>query len=185
MLRQVSELVELMATNRLNGGDMADDDEISDAIPREMLSRSKRHLEGRSRRMSSDSMSRSMRDLASGSLGRAAGLFAGGGNPLENAALGSSHADDEEALRWAALEKLPTYNRVRTSIFYKQTGSVRQVDVQKDLSTADMHHLLHKLHHTSGTEEDHLLVRLRKRLDRLVCTTHMIPSTSICNFDVI
>lgn len=158
-----------------------DDDEIRNGIPGGTLSRSRRHSEGRSLRISSDSMSRSMRDLASGSLGRAAGLFAGGGNPLENAALGSSHADDEEALRWAALEKLPTYNRVRTSIFQKHAGSVREVDVQKDLSTADMHHLLHKLHHTSGNEDDHLLVRLRKRLDRLVCTTHMIPPTSIYN----
>jgi len=29
--------------------------------------------------------------------------------------------DDEEALRWAAIERLPTYNRVRTAILYSST----------------------------------------------------------------
>jgi hypothetical protein len=123
----------------------------------------------------SQSMSRSVRGGGdtgiSGSLGRAGSysLF-GGSNPLEAAAMGSTNRadDDEEALRWAALEKLPTYDRVRTSILQKHTGSIRQVDVQKDLSMDDIHHLLHKLHRTTG-EDEQLLVKLRKRLDRYVC----------------
>ena len=122
----------------------------------------------------SQSMSRSVRGGEtgiSGSLGRAGSysLF-GGSNPLEAAAMGSTNraGDDEEALRWAALEKLPTYDRVRTSILQKHTGSIRQVDVQKDLSMDDIHHLLHKLHRTT-TEDEQLLVKLRKRLDRYVC----------------
>ena len=118
----------------------------------------------------SQSMSRSVRggDTGiSGSLGRAGSysLF-GGSNPLEESS--NRVGDDEEALRWAALEKLPTYDRVRTSILQKHTGSIHQVDVQKDLSMDDIHHLLHKLHRTTG-EDEQLLVKLRKRLDRYVC----------------
>jgi len=122
----------------------------------------------RSRR-SSRSMSRA--DFRSSSLRGSTGAtnfnIFGGGNPLESA-LGSSHAeDDEQALRWAALEKLPTFNRLRASIFQKHTGSVRQVDVQKDLSTADFHHLLDKLHRKAADEDEQLFVKMRQRLDRV------------------
>lgn len=128
----------------------------------------------RSRR-SSRSMSSGMRaDFRSSSLSRSTGAtnfnIFGGGNPLESA-LGSSHAeDDEQALRWAALEKLPTFNRLRASIFQKHTGSVRQVDVQKDLSTADFHHLLDKLHRKAADEDEQLFVKMRQRLDRCAPT---------------
>ena len=52
----------------------------------------------------------------------------------------TSHSDeDEEALRWAAIEKLPTYDRLRTSIlmnFVEQHGQSphggsKEVDVRK------------------------------------------------------
>lgn len=114
-------------------------------------------------------ISRSLRAADTG-IGGSLGSFSmfGGSNPLEAAAMGSSKraGDDEEALRWAALEKLPTYDRVRTSILRKDTGSLREVDVQKDLSMDDIHHLLHKLHRATGEEDEQLLVKLRKRLDR-------------------
>lgn len=131
-------------------------------------------LSSRSRR----SLSSSMRaDFRSSSLSRSTGgtnfnIF-GGGNPLEST-MGSSYAeDDEQALRWAALEKLPTFNRLRASIFQKHTGSIRQVDVQKDLSTADFHHLLDKLHRKAADEDEQLFVKMRQRLDRCAPThTH-------------
>lgn len=131
-------------------------------------------LSSQSRR-SSRSLSSSMRaDFRSSSLSRSTGTanfnIFGGGNPLESA-MGSSHAeDDEQALRWAALEKLPTFNRLRASIFQKNTGSVRQVDVQKDLSTADFHHLLDKLHRKAADEDEQLFVKMRQRLDRCAPT---------------
>lgn len=129
-------------------------------------------LSSRSRR-SSRSMSSSMRaDFRSSSLTRSTGAtnfnIFGGVNPLETAMVSSHAADDEEALRWAALEKLPTFNRLRASIFQKHTGSIRQVDVQKDLSTADFHHLLDKLHRKAADEDEQLFVKMRQRLDR--CT---------------
>ena len=43
--------------------------------------------------------------------------------------------EDEEVLKWAAIEKLPTYDRLRTSImqFYEEneTGINKEVDVRK------------------------------------------------------
>lgn len=114
-------------------------------------------LVNRSRRMSG-SMSRSTRE----SLSNYPTAF--GANPLESALRQSNHAYDEEALRWAALEKLPTYDRLRTSVFQKHSGSVRQVDV-KDLSKEDFRHLLQKAQRNADAEDEQLIVKLRKRLD--------------------
>ncbi|XP_024394096.1 ABC transporter G family member 29 isoform X2 [Physcomitrium patens] len=106
----------------------------------------------------SGSMSRSTRE----SLSNYPTAF--GANPLESALRQSNHAYDEEALRWAALEKLPTYDRLRTSVFQKHSGSVRQVDV-KDLSKEDFRHLLQKAQRNADAEDEQLIVKLRKRLD--------------------
>ncbi|KAI3727264.1 hypothetical protein L1987_67076 [Smallanthus sonchifolius] len=56
----------------------------------------------------SRSVSKGMEDVFS--------MGGGGGSPYYQRSSPSSLAD-EEALRWAALEKLPTYNRIRTTIF--------------------------------------------------------------------
>ncbi|KAE8767257.1 Histidine kinase 5 [Hordeum vulgare] len=39
--------------------------------------------------------------------------------------------DDEEALRWAALEKLPTYDRARTTVLAIPEGELKEVNVDK------------------------------------------------------
>uniref|UniRef100_A0A0D3H5G1 ABC transporter domain-containing protein n=1 Tax=Oryza barthii TaxID=65489 RepID=A0A0D3H5G1_9ORYZ len=39
--------------------------------------------------------------------------------------------DDEEDLRWAALEKLPTYDRARTALLAMPDGELREVNVQR------------------------------------------------------
>jgi hypothetical protein len=127
--------------------------------------------EGARPRMSSasrrQSMSRSMRSMSARSSlsARGVGLF-GGSNPFESAARGSAASNDEDELRWAALEKLPTFNRLRTSVLTKDSGSARQVDVQ-DLSTGDFAHLVEKFHRSTDDENQQLLVKLRQRLDRV------------------
>lgn len=43
----------------------------------------------------------------------------------------SSHAeDDEEALTWATLEKLPTYDRLRKGILTGAAGECQEVDIE-------------------------------------------------------
>ncbi|KAF4377403.1 hypothetical protein F8388_013749 [Cannabis sativa] len=41
------------------------------------------------------------------------------------------NGEDEEALRWAALERLPTYKRVRRGIFKDVVGDTKEVDVSE------------------------------------------------------
>jgi hypothetical protein len=128
---------------------------------------------GRSSRKISFSLSRSRsnaREMTTSnsigpSAGQSYGLFGGSGNPLESASGNSTREEDETDLRWAALEKLPTYNRIRTSILQKHTGSVREVDV-KHLSMADFNHLLQTLHKPTANDEQQLFAKMRKRLDR-------------------
>ena len=97
--------------------------------------------------------------------GQSYGLFGGAGNPLESASRRSTKEEDEADLRWAALEKLPTYKRLRTSILQKHTGSVREVDV-KHLSMADFNHLVQTLHRPPDKEDEQLYTKMRQRLDR-------------------
>jgi hypothetical protein len=103
-----------------------------------------------------------------------------GTNPLESASRQSNHDYDEEALRWAALEKLPTYDRIRTSVFQKHTGSVRQVDV-KDLSMTDFQHLLEKVHRNQEDENEQLVFKMRKRLDRYKTNDFLEDLFPICS----
>lgn len=75
--------------------------------------------------------------------------------------------DDEEALKWAAVERLPTYDRVRTSIFRDPaTGKTKQVDV-RELTPLETNELLQKLIAETQDENNLLLLKLRKRLDKV------------------
>jgi hypothetical protein len=128
---------------------------------------SRRLSQSGSRRLSySQSVGNGIRSL-SATVGGAWGLIGVVDNPLERAsnARREDAMDDEEALKWAAVERLPTYDRVRTSIFHKASGSVRQVDV-RDLSPLETSELLNKLMQESQDENDLLLLKMRRRLDK-------------------
>jgi hypothetical protein len=88
-------------------------------------------------------------------------------NPLERRSVSQREdaMDDEEALRWAAVERLPTYDRVRTSVIQKASGSMKQVDV-RDLTPMEKHELLERLMQHEGDSSNDLLVKMRKRLDK-------------------
>ncbi|KAL3687132.1 hypothetical protein R1sor_013441 [Riccia sorocarpa] len=81
--------------------------------------------------------------------------------------------DDEEALKWAALEKLPTYDRVRTTILENMKGSrVYREQVDLRLMDKDANYgrkLMQKLFNESSTEDDNqkFLVKLRSRIDKV------------------
>lgn len=130
-------------------------------------------MPSRSRR-ASNSMSNSRRE----SFSSYPASQAFGSNPLEAASRQSNREYDEEALKWAALEKLPTYDRIRTSVLKKHTGSVHQVDVQ-DLSMMDFQDLLEKVHRNQEDENEQLVFKMRKRLDRYVQWN--LCTFSICN----
>jgi hypothetical protein len=79
-------------------------------------------------------------------------------------------ADDEEALKWAALEKLPTCDRLRTTILQKSLGSRvvhEEVDVTK-IGFEQRRQIIDNLLRVADQDNERFLVKLRNRIDRCV-----------------
>lgn len=77
----------------------------------------------------------------------------------------SAREDDEEDLRWAALEKLPTYDRARTALLaLLPDGELREVNVRR-LAADEQRALLERV---AGVADDHagFLCMFKERLDR-------------------
>ncbi|GLT80511.1 hypothetical protein SLA2020_519470 [Shorea laevis] len=75
--------------------------------------------------------------------------------------ISSREEDDEEALKWAAIEKLPTYLRVRRGIL---TGE--EVDI-KDLGFLERRNLLERLVKIADEDNEKFLLKLRERIERV------------------
>ncbi|KAJ4757004.1 ABC transporter G family member 36 [Rhynchospora pubera] len=73
--------------------------------------------------------------------------------------------NDEEALMWAALERLPTYARVRTGILNMSEGQQKEVDI-KHLGIIEKKALLDRLLKNAEEENERFLMKLRRRIDR-------------------
>jgi ABC-type Na+ transport system ATPase subunit NatA len=82
----------------------------------------------------------------------------------------SSAQGDEEALHWAALEKLPTFDRLRTAVlrYVGDDGMKRteEIDVTK-LSIDDRQHIIERILHITEEDNERFLAKLRGRLDRV------------------
>ncbi|MCO5560583.1 hypothetical protein L7F22_014198 [Adiantum nelumboides] len=78
--------------------------------------------------------------------------------------------EEEEALRWAALQKLPTYDRLRRAVLSRvmTEGSVQyeEVDVTK-LALADKQQLIQKILCVAEEDNECLLLKLRNRIDKV------------------
>lgn len=74
--------------------------------------------------------------------------------------------DDEEALRWAALERLPTYTRVRRGIFRNIVGESWEVNVD-NLQHDERKVVLDRLFKSVDDNWDNLFNRIRLRFDRV------------------
>lgn len=72
--------------------------------------------------------------------------------------------EDEEALRWAALERLPTYDRVRRGIFRNVLGDSKEIDVS-ELETAEQKLLLDRLISSVDDDPERFFSRMRRRFD--------------------
>ncbi|KAF5776938.1 hypothetical protein HanXRQr2_Chr12g0529841 [Helianthus annuus] len=73
--------------------------------------------------------------------------------------------DDEEALKWASLEKLPTFDRLKKGLLFGSTGPSHEVDVD-NLNFEDRKRLLDRLVHTADEDNEKFLLKLRDRIDR-------------------
>lgn len=72
--------------------------------------------------------------------------------------------DDEEQLKWAALERLPTFDRVRKGILMGNEGQVLEVYV-KTLGTVERKMLLDRLIRVADEDNEKFLRKMKKRLD--------------------
>ncbi|GFY97806.1 pleiotropic drug resistance 11 [Actinidia rufa] len=108
----------------------------------------------------------SRRSMASGSLGEVwqapPDVFTRSGR--------QSGSEDEEELRWAAIERLPTYDRLRKGVLSKilDNGLVvlDEVDVTR-LGAQDKKHLMESILKVVEDDNDKFLRRLRDRTDRV------------------
>ncbi|XP_030543022.1 pleiotropic drug resistance protein 2-like [Rhodamnia argentea] len=82
----------------------------------------------------------------------------------------SGREDDEEELKWAAIERLPTYDRLRKGMLKQALDDGRvgyeEVDVT-NLGTNDKQHLMESILKVVEEDNEKFLLRLRERTDRV------------------
>ncbi|KAM3689458.1 hypothetical protein ACB098_09G049500 [Castanea mollissima] len=82
---------------------------------------------------------------------------------------GGSKGEDEEELKWAALERLPTYDRLRKGMLRQVVGSgkvVQEVDVT-NLGIQEKKRLMESILKVAEEDNEKFLRRLRNRTDRV------------------
>lgn len=77
----------------------------------------------------------------------------------------SREEDDEEVLKWAALEKLPTYLRIRRGILTEEEGQAREIDITS-LGLLEKKNLLERLVKITEEDNEKFLLKLKDRIDR-------------------
>lgn len=89
----------------------------------------------------------------------------------------SRREDDEEELKWAAIERLPTYDRLRKGMLKQALDDGRvgyaEVDVT-NLGTHDKQHLIESILKVVEEDNERFLLRLRERTDRVGIETPKI-----------
>ncbi|XP_044472279.1 pleiotropic drug resistance protein 1-like isoform X2 [Mangifera indica] len=78
----------------------------------------------------------------------------------------SQGEDDEEALKWAAIEKLPTYLRIQRGILTEAEGQAREIDI-KSLGLIERRNLIERLVKIAEEDNEKFLLKLKERIDRV------------------
>nr|GFA96027.1 ABC transporter G family member 35-like [Tanacetum cinerariifolium] len=117
----------------------------------------------------------------SGASWRMEDVFTQGGGSYNRRS--SRHSEeDEEALRWAALEKLPTYDRLRTTIMksyineddenqrgHKMDVLHKEIDVRK-LDPNDKQQFIDRIFKVAEEDNEKFLMKFRNRIDKVGIT---------------
>ena len=77
----------------------------------------------------------------------------------------SLREEDEEALKWAALEKLPTFDRLRKGILTTSKGESSEIDIH-DLGSEERKKLLERLVRVTEVDNEKFLLKIRDRIHR-------------------
>ncbi|XVE52032.1 hypothetical protein DITRI_Ditri02bG0087700 [Diplodiscus trichospermus] len=123
-------------------------------------------------RSTPNKLSSSIRSSLSWTTRRMEDVFGGGSRQSRNS---SRAAEDEEALRWPAIERLPTYERLRTSIIKSflegdnkgghgnDKLAPREVDVRK-LGIDDRQKFINALFKVAEEDNEKFLKRFKNRI---------------------
>lgn len=107
--------------------------------------------------------------VSSGRLGSSSNIWRNTG--LEVFSRSSRHEEDEEeALKWAAIERLPTYMRIRRGILTQgegQGGEPREIEIE-NLDLVERKNLLERLLKAAEEDNEKFLLKLKDRIDRSV-----------------
>ncbi|CAL5439938.1 unnamed protein product [Camellia sinensis] len=77
----------------------------------------------------------------------------------------SSRAEeDEEALKWAALERLPTFNRLKKGLLQDSVGVANEVDLLK-LGFQERKNLMERLVRIAEEDNEKFLFKLKNRIE--------------------
>ncbi|KAM4100329.1 hypothetical protein ACB094_05G060000 [Castanea mollissima] len=90
----------------------------------------------------------------------------GRNNAVEVFSRSSREEDDEEALKWAALEKLPTYDRLKKGILTTSRGEASEINI-KNLGQQERKKLIERLVKVAEEDNEKFLLKLRNRIDRV------------------
>ncbi|KAK4491334.1 hypothetical protein RD792_002070 [Penstemon davidsonii] len=83
-----------------------------------------------------------------------------------DSALTNIDLDEEALLQWAAIDRLPTFERLRSSLFDENEDGIKVVDVTK-LGAPERHMFIEKLIKHIEHDNLRLLHKMRKRMDKV------------------
>lgn len=79
---------------------------------------------------------------------------------------GDNTEDEEEALKWAAISRLPTYSRMKKGLLLGSRGrEATEIDVQK-LGAQEKMELMERLMKNPEEDSEKFLLKLKNRIDR-------------------
>nr|AUB45106.1 ABA transporter [Camptotheca acuminata] len=87
-------------------------------------------------------------------------------NNMEIFSRSSRDEDDEEALKWAALEKLPTYNRLKKGLLLGSHGAAAEIDIN-NIGFQERKNLLERLVKVAEEDNEKFLLKLKDRIDKV------------------
>ncbi|KAK4372801.1 hypothetical protein RND71_008185 [Anisodus tanguticus] len=116
--------------------------------------------------MRGSSMRGSVRGSMRGSLRASTSNSIWRNNGVEVFSRSARDEDDEEALKWAALEKLPTFDRLRKGLLFGSQGAANEVDIN-DLGIQERKNLLERLVKVADEDNEKFLLKLKNRIDRV------------------
>ncbi|AES81623.2 drug resistance transporter-like ABC domain protein [Medicago truncatula] len=74
--------------------------------------------------------------------------------------------DELEALKWAAIQRLPTVTRLRRGLLINSEGEANEIDVHK-IGLQERKYLLERLVRIADADNENFLLKLKDRIDRV------------------